>query len=873
MKSAVTDRPRAADGRASAWWRRPLALPFRRLPRPRAGIVQALLTALVLAVVGRQVMAVAVVALYVDDGSACSSGCGTQASPYRTIQAAIVDANSRIGAGTATGAVIQVAAGNYPERIFIYPNIHVVCDGPATTTINATGLGRSAVIFGSGGTGRPNVDFSIDGCKVTGGVGEVRNGNSHAGAGVFVFGDAVVSNNLITANALAGSFTKFFGGGVYVATGTAVITGNTITKNSASPNPVSGSFGLGGGLFLLGPQSGVATNSLVEGNLISENLAGGEVGKGGAIRVDGNPGTIIRRNLILGNRAGHTGGGLEAYSNINVTDNLVFGNSTGMFGGGLDLNQVTAQIINNTIVGNSASNTSSPSGYSFATYGAGIEVQALIIQNPPEVTLRNNIVVGNTVTSNGTGAGLHTMRTSPLTFNNDIWSNLKLPSTTSNVSGDFTDAQVIGVNGNRSANPLFVNAPLFTDVTTAAGTTTTVIVRDVGRYLVNHKLEYNNDGVVRTITAKNTSTRTITFTPALPAASQAFKMLSDWNTSTNVVEDFRLTATSPALDTGSNTGVALYDLDGRARVADGDGNGSAIVDMGAYEVPPPDSDADGAPNGQDCAPTVNSVQTPPGAVADTVRAGPSPGLTLTWLRIPQANAYNVYRGSTSGAFAYNHACFEAASPDRASADAAVPPVGTAWYYFVSGVNSCGEGTLGSSFPAGGGSPVPRPNATPCAPSPADADADGVLNINDDCPLIANATQIDQDLDGVGNVCDNCVAIANPDQSDSDADGIGDHCDDPDLDGYVASVDCNEQNAAIHPAALEECNTLDDDCNGLADDALGTSSCGVGACQRTVINCAGGVPQTCTPGTPVTETCNGVDDDCNGVTDDGCQAVR
>ena len=64
---------------------------------------------------------------------------------------------------------------------------------------------------------------------------------------------------------------------------------------------------------------------------------------------------------------------------------------------------------------------------------------------------------------------------------------------------DITDPQVIGLNGNVSVDPLFVNAPLFGDATVAAGTTTTVIVRDVGRYLVNHNLEYNNDGVVRTI--------------------------------------------------------------------------------------------------------------------------------------------------------------------------------------------------------------------------------------------------------------------------------------------------------------------------------------------------------------------------------------
>ena len=62
----------------------------------------------------------------------------------------------------------------------------------------------------------------------------------------------------------------------------------------------------------------------------------------------------------------------------------------------------------------------------------------------------------------------------------------------------------------------------------------------------------------------------------------------------------------------------------------------------------------------------------------------------------------------------------------------------------------------------------------------DADNDGILNIDDNCPLVPNPGQEDTDReipDLVGDVCDNCPAIENAKQEDTDNDGWGDACDD------------------------------------------------------------------------------------------------
>ena len=72
-------------------------------------------------------------------------------------------------------------------------------------------------------------------------------------------------------------------------------------------------------------------------------------------------------------------------------------------------------------------------------------------------------------------------------------------------------------------------------------------------------------------------------------------------------------------------------------------------------------------------------------------------------------------------------------------------------------------------------------------------------------------------------------------------------------GYVSnSNDCDDTNPLIKPNAM--------------------TSCGVGACQASVLNCLNGILQSCVPGTSSSETCgNNIDDDCDGIADtlDSC----
>ena len=77
---------------------------------------------------------------------------------------------------------------------------------------------------------------------------------------------------------------------------------------------------------------------------------------------------------------------------------------------------------------------------------------------------------------------------------------------------------------------------------------------------------------------------------------------------------------------------------------------------------------------------------------------------------------------------------------------------------------------------------------------ADGDGDGVADVEDNCPEVPNMDQTDCNQNGVGDVCDdtpcgpdgdgdgvpdsedNCPEVANADQMDSDGDHAGDACD-------------------------------------------------------------------------------------------------
>ncbi len=208
-----------------------------------------------------------------------------------------------------------------------------------------------------------------------------------------------------------------------------------------------------------------------------------------------------------------------------------------------------------------------------------------------------------------------------------------------------------------------------------------------------------------------------------------------------------------------------------------------------------------------------------------------------------------------------------------------------------------------------GDPSLDPATTPLWFEDLDGDGYGDVLVGQSCAQPSGAV-------GVGGDCDDGDVTVNPDgvelcdyldndcdgdidedtptvwYQDLDGDGHGNpgvsqqNCAQPS--GYVlASDDCDDNDAAVHAGASEECNGLDDDCDGLVDaadpdvnapvyfedidgdgfgdDATAVLACGPpGGFVLTGGDCDDGLAAV---NPSALESCNGVDDDCDGLLDD------
>ncbi|MHC4501003.1 MAG: right-handed parallel beta-helix repeat-containing protein, partial [Planctomycetota bacterium] len=443
---------------------------------------------------------------------------------YPTIQAAIDDSNDGDTIIVEVGIYTGVGNKNIDFKGKAITVRSTVPEDPcvvASTIVDCQGAGRG-FYFHSG----EEANSVLNGLKITNGYVSSSTPGGNAGAGIYCANESgpTIANCHISSNTAVGvdSFPPLHGrgGGLYGCNGT--ITNCIISGNTALGHPLGG--GSGGGLYGC---NGTITNCTISGNTVEGGSPPNCQG-GGLSKCDG---TITNCTIIGNTCVGGFGGGLNRCNGTII--NCSISGNTAAIGGGLHF---CNEMITNCII---SGNTASEGMYGSA--GGGLCVCHGTITN---CIINGNIAKGSGCpTCDSRGGGLYMC------------------------NGTITNCTI---SGNSAYTDEYVSS------------------RGGGLYGCEGYIKY-------CIIWSNSALED----PELYLSSYPnYSCVKDWISGGigNIVDDpmfvdpnndnYRLLPDSPCIDTGDPGYVAEpneKDLDGRARLVDGDCNSTEVVDMGAYE--------------------------------------------------------------------------------------------------------------------------------------------------------------------------------------------------------------------------------------------------------------------------------------------------
>jgi hypothetical protein len=474
--------------------------------------------------------------LRVDPTSPCVPGdctCGSAQRPFRTVDAAL-------DCAPAPGF-----DGRNARAILLGPGVHQGFRLRKLAHVQPAGPSVDAIVQGSS----PGVRFVTNG--VLYGV-TVQGGNP----GILIVDLApTVRECWITSNfADATSPAQGSGGGMIVQRGAPRLIDNLFTLNSA--------VACGGALYL--EQSA----AIMQGNVFRDNSAL----TGGAICLVGSA-PNIQENIIEDNVAGSDGGGLYLEdSAAAIQGSLIAENRAGPAlgrGGGLFLLHSAPTLVDSVLTGNDAASgggiyslLSAPTinrSRLLANTAAGDGGAMVVVTSEVPTNLTSNFIAENS--ASGSGGALHceTGTASVRIVNNTFSANQAL------ISGAAIDAE--------GCNLLFTNNIVVghtgsTAIACDAASTTDITYDD---FFGN---AFGDLG------------------PLCTAAGPLFALDPGY---AGCPSDLHLSTGSPVIDIGLNTatGLPARDIDGDARIIDGNADIDAVVDLGGDEFRCGDLDFDG----------------------------------------------------------------------------------------------------------------------------------------------------------------------------------------------------------------------------------------------------------------------------------------
>lgn len=521
------------------------------LPTPSPRTAATVLTALAL-------LAAVALPARAADITVCPSGCD-----HASIGAALSAAEA--------GDVIRLRGGiTYTENVIIAKGITIEGpfepEGPATVA----GLGTSSTIS----IETPN-PVTLRNLKVTGGTGTVISEDAYGGGVYINHADAKVT---IAASWIYSNTVRGDGGGIYVDAGRLDLVDSVVSHNVATLNG-GGVFNDEGGLlnvegttfhdnvaaYIADPDSTLSNGgglfnrdrATVAGAILRDNEA---TTSGGGIMNRGRGELTIQDTFVDGNHS-LDGGGIYNANELTMEGGSLNGNSAGEFGGGMSTIGIA------TLTDVAIDDNESPAG-------GGIYVRAGIASGQDgELTISRCSMVGNTaLTEPGRGAAVFVERDGDLTLELcTISGNDALRGSALSEAGGRIEVSHSTIVANRVSGP---DAAVIDPGGPASIRFGNTFIHNPGvtncserNASLGHNLDGDEScGLTRT---GDLTPRTVTIEP-----------LADNGGTTRT---HALPAGSPAIDAG-HPGLCIdHDQRGYPAPIDGNGDGTALCDIGAFE--------------------------------------------------------------------------------------------------------------------------------------------------------------------------------------------------------------------------------------------------------------------------------------------------
>lgn len=445
------------------------------------------------------------------------------------------------------GDTVLVSDGIYPGGINFNGKLVTVksANGPANCIIDGNDKDLGVAFMGGEGAAARLEGLTLRNCRsFSGGALHIASLSAPTIAG------CIITNNRSVVSA---------GGGINIENASPTITNCTVSGNWAGIDSLDNYSCHGGGISCKGQARPLIVDCLVSNNH-AYGLNGGGIycynssaptirnctivgnsvyqdGGGIACKDDSSP--MIINCTIAGNSAGSQGGGVSIESSFPTISHCVISDNRALLDGGISCwNNALPLILDCTIAKNRAT-------YAYDKYrsagGIGMQMSSPMIANC--------LIWGN---ASFRAAGGIMIRDSsfPTIVNCTITANEATSTTSTSVAGGIYSADSVAT---------IVNCILWGDIPTEL-------------FVENTIFHPNRLPVVSYSDVHWSGTGNIHADPHFVDPANG---------------DFRLQPGSPCIDAGANAKAPDDDLQGTPRPQDGNGDGLAIVDMGAYEVAGP----------------------------------------------------------------------------------------------------------------------------------------------------------------------------------------------------------------------------------------------------------------------------------------------